>query len=222
MSWVSRTFRTSIGAKTLMALTGLGLIGFIMAHLSGNLLIYAGKDAINGYAEGLRKFPALLWIARLGLLGLFVIHVPLAIKLVRENRAARPVAYAYEKTVQATWASRYMAMTGIVLLLFVLFHLAHFTWRTTSPEVAAFGPYDVHQMLIAEFSKPHLAAFYILAMIALWQHLWHGATSLFQTLGLNHRRYWCVIKLIGPVLGSILAAGNISIPLAVLAGIIKA
>lgn len=221
MNWVVRTVRTPIGAKTLMALTGLGLVGFIMAHLSGNLLIYAGKDAINAYAEGLRKFPAVLWGARLGLLGMFLVHVPLAIKLVRENRAARPIPYAFESTVKASWASRYMAVSGMTLLFFVLFHLAHFTWRVTSPEVAGFGHFDCYQMLIQEFSKPHLAGLYIIAMLFLWKHLWHGVTSLFQTLGLNHKRYWGLIRLLGPVGGTILAAGNISIPLAVLLGIIK-
>jgi succinate dehydrogenase / fumarate reductase cytochrome b subunit len=204
-----------------MALTGLGLIGFVVAHLSGNLLIYAGPDAINSYAEGLRKFPAVLWGLRFGLIGMFLIHVPLAIKLVRENRAARPIAYAYESTVKATWASRYMALTGITLLFFVIYHLAHFTWRVTSPEIAALGHFECYKMLVMEFNKPHLAGLYIIAMLGLWKHLWHGVTSLFQTLGFHHKRYWGLIRLLGPVVGTVLAVGNISIPLAVLLGVIK-
>ena len=146
-----RPVRSSLGGKYIMALTGLALIGFVVAHMSGNLLIYAGRDALNSYAAALKDRPALLWPARLGLLAVFVIHIVLGIRLTRQNSSARPVRYIYEDTLQASWASRHMLLTGLVLLAFTIYHLAHFTFGVIVP---AEPPGDVPQREVEELPRP--------------------------------------------------------------------
>lgn len=220
-SWLGRTLQSPVGAKVVTAITGLMLTGFLIAHVSGNLLVFAGPDALNIYAEGLKKYPALLWAARGGLLVAFVAHVSLAIWLTRENRSARPQRYAYENTAQATFASRYMIHTGLVMLAFVLFHLAHFTWRVTDPRIAELGPFEVRRMLVIGFQQPAVAAGYLFAMAAIGLHLSHGVSSVFQTLGLNHPRYNGVLRKAGPVLGVAIAALFASIPLAIYLGFVN-
>lgn len=213
--WIGRTLRSPIGAKAVTAITGLMLTGFLIAHVSGNLLFFAGPEALNAYAEGLKKFPAVLWAARFGLLGAFTLHVGVAIWLTRSNRSARPQRYACENTAQATFASRYMIHTGLVMLAFVVFHLAHFTWRVTDHRIAELGPFEVHRMLVIGFQQPLVAGSYVLAMIAIGLHLSHGIASIFQTLGINHPRYNGVIRKMGPVLGIAIAALFASIPLSI-------
>src|SRR5262245_25657755 len=123
MNLLLRPARSSLGKKYLMALTGLALIGFVIAHMSGNLLIFAGRDALNSYAHALKDRPALLWTARTGLLAIFLLHVYLGLVLSLQNRAARPSRYVYEDTLHASWASRHMLLTGLVLLAFIVYHL---------------------------------------------------------------------------------------------------
>lgn len=127
MTELLRPVRSSLGKKYLMAITGVGLIGFVLVHMAGNLLLFAGPDALNSYAQALKARPPVLWAARLGLLALFAVHLYLGIKLTLENMAARPQRYAYERTLHASWASRHMMLTGAVLLAFIVYHLAHFT-----------------------------------------------------------------------------------------------
>jgi len=126
--WLLPTFGSTVGSKYLIALTGLALTGFVFVHVSGNLLIYKGRDALNGYALFLKERGALLWLARGGLLAAFLLHVYLTVRLKVRNRNARRVRYAYEDTIQATWASRHMLLTGLVILAFVIFHLMHYTF----------------------------------------------------------------------------------------------
>jgi succinate dehydrogenase / fumarate reductase cytochrome b subunit len=218
MSWFKRTLNSSIGGKLIVAITGLGLVGFVIAHLSGNLLIFAGREALAEYAEGLRKFPALLWVARIGLIGMAILHIGFTIKLNLANKAARPVAYAKKTYRRASFQSRTMVLTGLTLLAYIIYHLLHFTWRTTNPEIAALGPYEVYDMLIIGFSNPAISLFYIVATALLGMHLSHGISSIFQTLGLNNPKYNKLFKSIGPALGVILALGFISIPVAVMTG----
>jgi succinate dehydrogenase / fumarate reductase, cytochrome b subunit len=229
-----RPFRTSVGSKFLMSLTGLGLIGFVIVHMIGNLLIFAGRDALNSYAHMLKENSELLWFARGGLLTLFVVHVVLGVRLTLANLAARPVKYAYEDTVQASWASRHMLLTGLVLLAFTIYHLAHFTfgWVAYGPEGVnylsmqdklhdpAHPRQDVYNMVVAGFQNPIITGTYLVSMFFLWLHLWHGGSSWFQSIGLNHPRYWPVIQYIGPVIATVVLIGNCSIPLAVLSGVI--
>lgn len=221
MSWVKHAVNSPIGAKVMMAITGIMLSGFLIGHVAGNLLVFAGPGAIDSYAEGLRKFPALLWTARGGLLVAFVAHLGFAAYLTVTNRAARPQPYAFNNTVQASWASRHMLMTGLVMLAFIIFHLLHFTWRTTDPVIGSMGEYEVYRMLIHAFRQPWIAASYLVAMAAIGLHLSHGIASLFQTLGLNHPRYNSLIRSAGPAVGVGIAALFASIPLSIYLGLVN-
>jgi succinate dehydrogenase / fumarate reductase cytochrome b subunit len=241
MNRLLRPLRSSLGAKYVMSLTGVGLIGFVVAHMLGNLLIYLGPDALNGYAEALKERPALLWTARSGLLAIFLVHLTLGIRLTLQNQRARGSPYAYEDTVQASWASRHMLLTGLVLLAFIVFHLAQFTFGAvttyTDPETHAQvnyldlhepatskylpdGRHDVYRMVVAGFRVPWVTLTYVVAQVFLWLHLWHGASSWFQSLGLNHAAYNPLIRAFGPVLATAVLVGNCSIPLAVLSGLV--
>lgn len=220
MSWLRRTVSSSIGGKYLVALTGLVMVGFLVAHLAGNLLVYAGPLALHDYAEGLRKFPAVLWALRLGLIVSALLHVFLATKLNLANRAARPITYFNKSYRKATYASRSMLLTGILLLLYIVYHLADFTWRWTNADVARLGPYDVYQMLILRLSSPVNALIYMAAMAVMGLHLCHGVTSVFQTVGLNHPKYNFIFRSLGPLVGTILSVGFMSIPISILLGIV--
>jgi succinate dehydrogenase / fumarate reductase cytochrome b subunit len=207
-----------------MALTGLGLMLFAIGHMSGNLLIFGGHDALNAYAHGLRDHPGLLWVARIGLLTIFLIHLAMAFRTWQENRSARPIKYASpRKYIQASVPSRYMVETGIVLLLFILYHLAHFTFGFTNPSdfkdalpQDPKGQEDVARMVILGFQQPVISFIYIVAQIFLGLHLWHGGSSWLQHLGLNGRGYDLFVNNLGPVVAVVLIVGNCSIPLAIL------
>ena len=222
----SKNFLTSsIGKKVTMAVTGLLLIGFIIGHLSGNLLMFAGQDKINDYAAFLQSIPGPLWVARIGLLVAFVLHVVTAAQLAREKRQARPEKYAYKNTVQASVASRSMGISGSFILLFVIGHLLHFTWGVIYPEYAhmtdAQGRHDVYNMVVMGFSQPIVTIPYLIALLLLGTHLSHAISSVFQTLGFNHPKYTPLIEKIGPALAVIITIGYIAIPLSVLVGIIS-
>ena len=222
MNRLSRLVFSSVGSKYVMALTGLGLMIFVIAHMSGNLLIYLGNDALNDYAHGLMAHPFLLWAARVGLLVIFLIHLFFAWRTWRENQSARPIRYAHEDTIQANWASRNMMLTGAVILVFIIYHLLHFTFGVTDPEHFKYTiepkEGDVAGMVIAGFQQPWVALVYIVAQIILGLHLWHGGSSWLQHLGLNGRGYDAVIDRVGAVVAAIVVAGNCSIPLAILLG----
>jgi succinate dehydrogenase / fumarate reductase cytochrome b subunit len=220
MSWLKRTLSSSIGGKYIVALTGIAMVGFLVAHLSGNLLVYAGPQAMHDYAEGLRRFPAVLWALRLGLIVAAFLHVTVAIKLNLASQAARPVAYVSKNYRKATMSSRNMLPTGLILLAYIIYHLADFTWRWTNAEVSALGHYDVYQMLLIRLSSPVNAIIYMIAMITMGIHLSHGVTSLFQTLGLNHPKYNLLFRCLGPLVGLVLTLGFISIPISILLGIV--
>jgi succinate dehydrogenase / fumarate reductase cytochrome b subunit len=225
MNMLVRPALSSLGSKYVMALTGLGLILFVLAHMAGNLLIFAGREALNAYAHGLEEHPGLVWTARVGLLAIFVIHIYLGIRLTWNNTDARPVRYVYEDTVRASWASRHMLLTGLVILTFVIYHLLHFTFGVTDPKDfkgnTAHDPKgyaDVAGMVVGGFAQPLVALGYVVAMLLLGLHLWHGASSWFQSLGLNRRGYDRIVNRVGPVLAAIVIIGNCSIPLAILSG----
>jgi len=235
MNLLLRPVRTSVGGKYVMALTSLGLIGFVIAHMAGNLLIFAGKAALNNYAHALESNPALLWTARLGLLAIFLIHVVLGIRLTLQNRDARPVAYVYpDDTVKASFASRHMLFTGLVILAFVIYHLLHFTFGVTDPGhfkrntegVPLYQPtdpalkpeYDVAAMVVGGFRQWPVALGYVVAQLILGLHLWHGAGSWFQSLGLNRRGFDRFAWGFGVVVATAVVVGNCSIPLAILLG----
>jgi succinate dehydrogenase / fumarate reductase cytochrome b subunit len=229
---------STIGGKVVMALTGLGLLGFVFFHMLGNLQIFLGQDAVNKYAKFLKDQGALLWVARIGLLTLFLLHIVIAIRLKMHSLAARPIPYYFRNTIKATLSSRTMVMTGLVILAFVLFHLAHFTLGLVQeanvvnprgePQVKNFldlrdgqGRPDVYSMTIYGFMSPYVTITYVVAMLILGFHLRHGIASLFQTLGFRHPRYTSWIERLGAVLMAVIVIGNCSMPLAVLFGFIK-
>jgi succinate dehydrogenase / fumarate reductase cytochrome b subunit len=223
MNRLSRLVRSSVGAKYIMAVTGLGLMIFVIGHMSGNLLIYGGKEALNSYAHGLTEHPVLLWTARGGLLAIFLTHLLLAFRLTQEDAAARPIRYVHEDTIQASWASRHMLLTGFVILAFVIYHLLHFTFGVVDPshfKALKQDPkqYDVAEMVVQGFSQPMIAGIYIVAQLLLGAHLWHGGSSWLQHLGLNGRGYDLLVNKIGPVVAVVIVVGNCSIPLAILMG----
>ena len=218
-----------------IALTGAGLIGFVIAHMLGNLQVFLPGEKLNAYAYKLQNM-SLIWAARAGLLTIFVVHMALVFRLRGINRKARPVGYVSYSTEASSVASRYMLATGIVILLFVLFHLAHFTFHTTfaypqgmeksevtlkKPPYADATAHNVKDMVIYSFQKPLVAVLYIIAQFALVIHIWHGGQSLLQTLGFRNetRRRWVVW--VGPVLAIVIGAGNVAVPLAAWAGLIQ-
>ncbi len=226
MSWFLDFVKSTIGAKIVMGLTGLVLVGFVVVHMLGNLQIFLGADALNAYAKSLHDLGGLLWVARLVLLGSVFLHILSGLRLASLNNAARPQAYAHETTVQASWASRYMRMSGLVILAFVVYHIAHFTLGLTHPEHKALvdhmGRPDVYKMVVLGFQQPLVSASYIVAMVLLWFHLNHGASSLFKSLGLRHSRYNDVLDKVGPAVATLVVVGNIAMPIAVLAGLVGA
>jgi succinate dehydrogenase / fumarate reductase cytochrome b subunit len=215
-------FDTTIGKKAVMAVTGLILFGFLIGHMLGNLQIYLGPEALNGYAEKLQSMGPLLWAVR-AVLGLsLVLHVWMVVDLYAKSLAARPVAYRVTQSIATNYAAKTMWLSGIVILLFVLYHLAHFTF----PGIAM-GQYEhdthgqVYLNVVNGFSVPWVTALYVVAQLVLWAHLYHGAWSLLQTLGLNHPRYNERSRTVAKLVAAVIVVGNISIPVAVLAGVVK-
>lgn len=223
---VVRTFLGStIGAKMLMGLTGLGLVGFLIVHMIGNLQVFLGPDVFNTYAYNLKHQPLLLWPARLGLLGMFVMHVGLAFHLNARNGAGRPVKYQFERTVQASWASRYMVLTGMLVLSFVIFHLAHFTLGVTHPAHFALkdaqGRHDVYAMVVRGFQEPVVAGGYILTMSLLALHLSHGFGSLWRSFGVSHAAFADLARKASIGLAVLLALGFSAVPVAIVSGLLR-
>lgn len=216
---------SSIGKKTVMAVTGGVLFGFVVLHMLGNLQVFLGQEALNAYAKKLQDMAPVLWAARAFLLASLVLHVAFAIRLTFENRRARPKPYLYNDTVQASYASRTMMMTGLIVLFFTIYHLLHFTFGVTNPDlfhlVDAKGRHDVYSMVVSSFRNPWISASYVIAMIPLCVHLSHGLSSALQTLGLNRARPHFLYANIGNLMGLAIFIGNSSIPLAALLGLLK-
>ena len=216
---------SSLKKKFIVAVTGLLLLGFVLGHLAGNLLIFAGQNPLNDYAEHLRSLGPLLWVIRLGLFTVFITHIVMTIKLVKENREARPVAYAVKKNSRTTPAARTMALSGLLILAFVIYHLLHFTFRTTNPAIShltdALGRRDVFSMVVLSFRRPPIALTYIAAMLLLGMHLAHGISSVFQTLGIANEKCWPKIVCLSRLLAMVIVLGFISIPISIWCGLIK-
>ena len=225
MNWWTRTWNSSIGTKTIMGLTGLALVLFTIAHMVGNLQLFLGPHALNRYASFLQGLGELLWVMRIGLLVVFVLHVTSAIRLTILNRAARPVKYNVSRTVEVNLQGRTLLISGTIVLLFLVFHLGHFTTGWVDPTYLQFhdadGRHDVFRMVVVGFSNPLFAWIYIVAMVVFWGHLSHAISRLFQSLGLSHPRYRPFLEKAGPILATILAVGNISMPLAVQLGLVR-
>jgi succinate dehydrogenase / fumarate reductase cytochrome b subunit len=213
-----------------VAVTGVLLIVFVIFHLIGNLQFFFGPKIINEYGTHLRDLPfGLLWVLRIGLLAAVLAHIITTIVLVKENRAARGTPYAFKASVQAKLATRLMAVSGILVLSYIVFHLLHFTTHNINPAFAeyhyvdpesgsTFKHHDVYRMLVYGFSNVWISVFYIIAMVLLANHLSHGTSSLFQTLGLRTKKLATTLGVGAQIFAWALCIGYSSIPLAVMAG----
>ncbi len=201
-----------------MAVSGCILFLFVVGHLIGNLQIYEGPDKLNRYAVFLRSMPALLWGVRIVLLAMVLLHIWSSIQLAARNLNARPVGYRMKKATGSSYASRTMYWSGPIILTFIIYHLLDFTFGKVNPH---YEPGNVYGNVVASFQVIPIAAFYIIAMLLLCMHLYHGLWSMFQSLGISHPRYTPVLRKGAAVVATLIAAGNISIPVAVLSGWIK-
>lgn len=243
MSSLSLFFKSTIGKKILMAVTGLVLVLFVLGHMLGNLQIFLGADVINAYAHKLHSLPGVvLWGIRLFLLACVALHIWMAVLLTIENRRARPEEYRQKGVVQATYASRTMRMSGVILLAFIVFHIAHFTVRNVpgkgyNEQIAdvplvkggetvfkngePYMTFNVNDMMVAGFEVWWVSLFYLVAMALLCMHLSHGVSSMFQTVGLRNKIWRKRLDRVAVVYGWVIFLGFASIPAAVAVGVLE-
>jgi succinate dehydrogenase / fumarate reductase cytochrome b subunit len=213
-----RFWRSTIGKKVVMAVSGIVLVGYILAHVTANLLIFVGPSAIDGYAASLRTMPVLLWGVRILLLVSVVLHVVAATQLALLARAARPTPYRRFDPQASSPASRTMRWGGVALLLFLMYHILHFTTGQAHPQFIHLAPY--HNITTA-FRVWWVAAIYVAAMVALAMHLYHGTWSMFQTLGIEHARVNVARRRFATILAILVPLGFVSVPIAVLVGALR-
>lgn len=232
MKIVARIFGSTLGKKYIMAATGLGMVFFVTGHMIGNLQLFLGPEALNRYAHFLQSLGELLWVVRLGLLGMIALHVWSALALSVENKAARPIEYGHGKPAYgSSLASRTMLAGGGVIALFVVFHILHYTACTKAVNFTGIdfahltdpvtGHHDVYAMVIYGFSVWYVSAFYVIAVGFLALHLSHGISAMFQSLGLRSHTWWPVISQGAKIWAVILFIGYAVVPGAVLAGLGK-
>ncbi|MDP3703875.1 MAG: succinate dehydrogenase cytochrome b subunit [Candidatus Omnitrophota bacterium] len=217
--------RSSIGKKALMAVSGLVLVGFIISHLLGNLLIFGGPDALNAYGAKLRHLGWWLWAARGFLIASVAVHITTSVQLAIENRRARPQGYRMQRYAETTLAARTMLISGLLVLAYLVYHLLHFTFRITNPSfshrVDALGRHDIYTMAVRSFQQIPISLAYIAGMAFVCLHLSHGVASAFQTLGLTSERTIPVLSWISRLFALAVFLGYSSIPIAVLLGMVK-
>ena len=222
---VMALWRSQIGKKIVMAVTGIVLIGFVIAHMIGNLKIFEGANEINAYSRFLREvgqpelsYGQLLWLVRIVLLVCVALHIIAALQLTRMSWAARPDGYTVKRELETTFAGRMMRWGGVVLAAFVIFHLFHMTGGLVGFEPGQFRHLAVYQNVLAAFAVWPVAIFYIVAMGALCLHLTHGIWSMLQTLGWSTARNEAMLKIVSNVIGIAVFLGFSYVPVAVLAG----
>jgi len=226
MSIVTGILKSSLGRKYIMAGTGVLLLMFVAGHLVGNLQVFGPPELINKYAHFLQSKPLMVWGARLGLLVIVALHITTAAQLSAANKAARPVGYAGGEAYGSTWQSRYMLMSGLVILAFIIYHLLHFTARL--PAINGVGDFtriktvlhgetvpDVYAMMILGFQVWWVAVFYLIAQALLFIHLGHGISSAFQSFGLRNHVWWPRVQLLAKVVSIAIFLGYASIPAAI-------
>lgn len=211
-------YRDSIGKKLVMAVTGLILFGFVIGHLLGNLQVYLGPEVFNEYARFLRETPALLWGTRFTVAAAVLLHIWSAIQLSALKRSARPVAYTRWTSQDTSYAARTMMWSGPILAAFILYHLLHLTLGVVHP---AFDHENVYQNFIIAFSSVPVVAAYVVSMAMLGMHLSHGIWSMFQTVGFSHPTYTRWLKTLAWMISIAIVLGYVSMPVAVLAGILR-
>ena len=215
MNAIVSLWRSTIGKKIAMALTGLILVGFLVSHMLSNVLVFVDPMKLDHYGEWLRSFGPLLWVARAGLLIAVAVHILAAWQLTQLARVGRGGSYAKHEKVVTTYAARTMRWGGVLILVFIVYHLLHYTFGTLHPD---FRPGEVGRNLIVGMQPVPVALFYLVTMIALGAHFWHGIWSVFQTLGINHPAWnrWRRVIAIG--LAIVVAGGFATIPIAALLG----
>jgi succinate dehydrogenase / fumarate reductase, cytochrome b subunit len=233
MNITANVFNSSLGKKYIMAVTGLVLFLFVLGHLAGNLQIFLGREAINRYGNLLQTNPELIWPARLILLLMVGLHIWSATRLTLENKAARPVGYGAYEPIGSSLASRTMFVGGSIVLIFIVYHLLHYTFMVqylnlTHQDFTAFMEklpgqfpaerHDIFKMMVVGFSNPLVSGFYVLGLAMLCLHLSHGASSMFQSLGWKNDAYRPILDRAAQVLAVLIFLGYTSIPVAILCG----
>jgi len=224
-SYLSRFLGSNIGLKVLMALTGVVMFGYLIGHVSGNMLVFSGREAINNYSLFLHKTKWLLWGTRLLLLVSVAVHIWATIRFLKLRTDARPVAYVMKEPHGTTFAARTMYWSGPVIALFVIYHILHLTTGTVHPTFEKnYNPsthaVDVYQNLIDGFRSPIASALYIVGMLAIGLHLSHGVWSMLQTIGVNRPNWECALRTIAVIFAVGICGGFIAVPVAVLLGIV--
>jgi len=222
--WFIELYRTAVGKKYVMALTGIVGLLYVFGHLAGNLKIYLGSEDINHYGEFLRELlvPIVprtftLWLMRLGLIGAVLLHIHAAWGLTVLNHKADVKYYSKRDYIAANFASRTMRWTGIIVALYILFHLADLTWGTANPD---FVRGDVYHNMVESLSRWPVALLYVVSTLALGVHLWHGCWSLFQSLGWNRPRFNRWRSWFAWGFTALITVGNLSFPIAIATGIV--
>src|SRR6185312_14214901 len=213
-----RFWDSTNGKKAVMAVSGIILFLFVLGHMIGNLQFFEGPEQFNKYAVLLRTLPEALWAVRIILLIMVVLHIITAVQLAIRKKRARPVGYTKKQNPSSTYASRTMYWSGPIILAFVIYHLLDFTFGTVNPN---YIEGDVYHNVIASFTNPVISIWYIFAMILLMMPLRHGAWSMLQSLGIIHPRHYGALKKAATVFAIVIFVGFISIPLSVLAGVMK-
>ena len=224
--FISEFSHSSVGRKMIVAASGVILILFVIGHLLGNLQIFLGPEWINSYSQHLRDLGPILWLIRIFLLVSVLLHIYFTILLAVENRRARPEPYRDRNYVKASWASRHMVVSGLIVLAFIIFHLLHFTARKFNPQfpllkLDPLNRYDVYSMMVYGFQNVFASAFYIVGLFLLTLHLTHGSSSFFQSLGLNNQRVTPKLAMAGRIFAWLIFIGYTSIPVAILLGFVK-
>lgn len=226
LPWPIAFYQTAVGKKWVMAVTGIILLGFVLVHMVGNLKMYLGETDLNKYGVALREIggdlvphTSILWAVRSLLILAFVLHIHAAATLTAMNRKARPVGYKGGRHyVAANYAARTMRMTGVIVLLYLLFHLMDLTWGNANPNFVHGEPYH---NVVESFSRAPVAVVYIIANILLGIHIYHGAWSMFQSLGWNNPRINAARRWFATAFAALIVIGNVSMPIAVLAGVVS-
>ncbi len=222
MTWpVLGFFNTSTGKKVGMGVTGFVVVGFVIAHMAGNLQVFMGPEKLNQYAAFLVSLGGLLWVLRGIILLAAVLHVIFATQVTLQSWRARPSSYAVYRYQASSYAARTMRLGGPMLALFIIYHLLHLTFGVVQPAGEAFDPHHVYNNVVYGFQVWWLSALYIVAMGLLALHIWHGVSSMLQSVGLNHPKWNPWRFGLSALVAGAVALGNISMPLAVLAGLIQ-
>lgn len=229
-NFLRNLFCSSLGKKYIMALTGCAMVGFVIAHLIGNLQVFLGPEAINRYGHFLQSNMEVIWPARIALLAFIGLHIWSAVSLTAENRAARPVAYANWNPTAAKYASRTMMMSGLIIAAFIIYHLLHYTATVQAINLTgkdfsakpafydAEGRHDIFKMMVVGFNQPLVSLFYIVGIALLSLHLSHGISAMFQSLGWKKKSYACFLDGLARAMAIFIFVGYTSIPVAILLG----